>query len=184
MHSIFHVEGHVMAQLVEALRYKAVVLIPNGFIAIFHWCNPSSHTVALGLTQPLTKMSTRNISWGVKVIDAYSWQPYHLHVLMVMKSENLNLLEPSGPVQASTADASVLPFISHVAATCFSVIVLPYSMRWHQNLFKEWHDNNAKICRSYMKIICMNYRIVHLLVLPEFFYFINVKKKTLLMCWV
>jgi hypothetical protein len=26
--------------------------------------NPSSHTTALGLTQPLTEMSTRNISWG------------------------------------------------------------------------------------------------------------------------
>ena len=28
-----------------------------------HWHNPSSRTVALGLTQPLTEMSTRNISW-------------------------------------------------------------------------------------------------------------------------
>jgi hypothetical protein len=36
MHSIFHVGGHVMAHLVEALRYKAVVSIPDGFIAIFH----------------------------------------------------------------------------------------------------------------------------------------------------
>jgi hypothetical protein len=32
----------------------------------FHWHNPSGRTVALGLTQPLTEMSTRNISWGVK----------------------------------------------------------------------------------------------------------------------
>jgi hypothetical protein len=28
---------------------------------IFNWPNPSSRTVALGSTQPLTKMSTRNI---------------------------------------------------------------------------------------------------------------------------
>jgi hypothetical protein len=28
-------------------------------------------TVALGLTQPLTEMSTRNIPWGVKVAGAY-----------------------------------------------------------------------------------------------------------------
>jgi hypothetical protein len=27
--------------------------------------------MALGLTQPLTEMSTRNISWGVKAAGAY-----------------------------------------------------------------------------------------------------------------
>jgi len=36
------------------------------FIEIFHQHNPSAHTMALGLTQLLTDMSTRNISWGVK----------------------------------------------------------------------------------------------------------------------
>jgi hypothetical protein len=45
-------------------------------------------------------MSTRNISWGVKAAGAYDWQPYHLHVPIVLKSGSLNLLEPSGPVQA------------------------------------------------------------------------------------
>jgi len=30
----------------------------------FHWHNPSGHTMAVGLTQPLTEMSTGNISWG------------------------------------------------------------------------------------------------------------------------
>ena len=37
---------------------------PGGVIGIFHWHNPSGHTMALGSTQPLTEMSTRNISWG------------------------------------------------------------------------------------------------------------------------
>jgi hypothetical protein len=32
--------------------------------------NPSDRTKALGLTQPLTEMSTRNISWWVKAADA------------------------------------------------------------------------------------------------------------------
>jgi hypothetical protein len=31
---------------------------------------PSGRTMALGSTQPLTEMSTRNISWGVKVAGA------------------------------------------------------------------------------------------------------------------
>jgi len=35
-------------------------------LEFFHWHNPSGRTMALGLTQPLTEMSTRNISWGGK----------------------------------------------------------------------------------------------------------------------
>jgi len=38
--------------------------IPNGVTGIFHWHNPSGCTMTLGLTQPLTAMSTRNIFWG------------------------------------------------------------------------------------------------------------------------
>jgi hypothetical protein len=82
--------------------------IPDGVTWIFHQHNPSGHTMTLGLTQPLTEMSTRNISWGVKV--AGGWQPYHLHVPIVLKSGSLNLLEPSGPVQASRRIALTLPF--------------------------------------------------------------------------
>jgi len=37
---------------------------------------------------------------GVKAAGASGWQPYHLHVPIVLKSGSLNLLEPSGPVQA------------------------------------------------------------------------------------
>jgi len=37
--------------------------IPDGVVGIFHWHNPSGRTMALGSTQPLTEMSTRNISW-------------------------------------------------------------------------------------------------------------------------
>ena len=32
--------------------------------------NPSGRTVALGLTKPLTEISTRNISWRVKESSA------------------------------------------------------------------------------------------------------------------
>jgi len=58
-----------VAQSVEALHYK-----PEGRGFDSRWChsnfsltyNPSSRTVALESTQPLTEMSTRNTSWGVK----------------------------------------------------------------------------------------------------------------------
>jgi len=56
--------------------------------------------MALGLIQPLTEMSTRNIFWGVKAAEAYNWQTYHFHVLIFLKSGSLNLLEPLGPDQA------------------------------------------------------------------------------------
>jgi hypothetical protein len=68
--------------------------------------------MALGSTQPLTEISTRNISWGggggVNAAGAYGCQPYHLHVPIVLKSGSLNLLESSGPVQACNGTA--LPF--------------------------------------------------------------------------
>ena len=49
---------------------KVTDSIPDGVIGIFHGHNPSSCTMVLGLTQPLTEMSTRNISCGVKVAVA------------------------------------------------------------------------------------------------------------------
>ena len=47
-----------------ATSHKLVASIPDGVTGIFHWHNPSGRTMALGSTQPLTEMSTRNISWG------------------------------------------------------------------------------------------------------------------------
>jgi hypothetical protein len=53
--------GYAAAQLVEALRYNPE---GRGFDSRrCHW-RPSGRTMALGLTQPLTEMSTRNNSWG------------------------------------------------------------------------------------------------------------------------
>jgi hypothetical protein len=45
-------------------------LIPDSVTGIFHGHNPSSRTMALGLTQPLTEMSTADIYWGVKAAGA------------------------------------------------------------------------------------------------------------------
>ena len=48
------------------LRYNRKVAgsIPDGLIGILHWYNSSGRTMALGLTQPLTEINTKNISWG------------------------------------------------------------------------------------------------------------------------
>jgi hypothetical protein len=55
-----------VAQLVEALRYKPEGRgsIRVGVTGIFHCLNPSGRIVALGSTQPLTEMSTRNFPGG------------------------------------------------------------------------------------------------------------------------
>ena len=56
----------------------------------------SGRTMALGLTQPLTEMSTRSISWEVKAAGAYSWQHYQFHVPTGLKSGGLNLRNSLG----------------------------------------------------------------------------------------
>ena len=43
---------------------KVAGSFPDGVIGTFLWYNPSSRTIALGSTQSLTEMSTRNISLG------------------------------------------------------------------------------------------------------------------------
>jgi hypothetical protein len=48
----------------SAISWKVMGSIPNGVIGIFHWLNPSGHTMALESTQSLIEMSTRNIYWG------------------------------------------------------------------------------------------------------------------------
>jgi len=61
-----------VVQFVETLRYKSEIAgsIPDGVTGIFHWRNPSCRTMSLGLTQALTEMSTKNISWVVKAAGA------------------------------------------------------------------------------------------------------------------
>jgi len=56
-----YIWGNAEEQLVEALRCKPGS-IPDGVIRISHRHNPSSSTMALESTQPLTEMRARNIS--------------------------------------------------------------------------------------------------------------------------
>jgi hypothetical protein len=81
--------------------------IPDGVIGIFQLYDPSGRTMALGSTQPLTEMSTRCISWskGGRCVRLTTL-PSSLAV--VMKSGNLNFLEPSGPLQACNGTALLL----------------------------------------------------------------------------
>ena len=63
--------------------------------------------MALESTQPLIEMSTRSISWGKggRCVRLTTLPP---SCAVVMKSGTLNLMEPSGPLQACNGTA--LPF--------------------------------------------------------------------------
>jgi hypothetical protein len=43
---------------------RSRVRFPICVIRFFHWHNTSGRTMTLGSTQPLTEMSTRDVSWG------------------------------------------------------------------------------------------------------------------------
>ena len=70
--------------------------IQGGVIGIFHWQNPTDRTMALGSTQPRTEMTTKNISKSKvgRCVRLTTLTPS----CVVMKSGNLNFLEPSGPL--------------------------------------------------------------------------------------
>ena len=90
---------------------RSRVRFPMVLLEFFILHNPSGRTVVLGLTQPLTETSIRNISWRVKAAGAWGWQPYHLRVPIVFESGSLNLLEPSGPVKGCNGIALTFTFV-------------------------------------------------------------------------
>jgi hypothetical protein len=63
--NIYLHNGHAVAQLVEALCYKpeSAGLSPDE-VDFFNLLNPFSRTMALGPTQSLTEMNTRNLPGG------------------------------------------------------------------------------------------------------------------------
>ena len=57
---------------------------------------------------------------GVKAAGVYGWKPYHVHVPIVLKFGNLNLLEPSRPILACSGIA--LPFYIFVSLVVLGII--------------------------------------------------------------
>jgi hypothetical protein len=102
--------------------------------------------MALGPNWPLTEMSTRNISWGVKTAIAYGWQPYHIHVLIVWKYGSLKLLESLGPIHACEGtglcqwacfcNQSIYMhiFVNDLRENIYSIIY----RNWHQKFVTFW----------------------------------------------
>jgi len=64
------IKGYYQSKNTALLARRSRVYFPLMSLEFFHWHNPSGRTMALGSTQSLTEMSTRNISWGVKAVGA------------------------------------------------------------------------------------------------------------------
>jgi hypothetical protein len=60
----------------SARSRKFAASIPIEVTGFFNWPNPSSHTMAVGSTQPLTEMSTRNLLGGKGRPVHKAWQPF------------------------------------------------------------------------------------------------------------
>ena len=74
--------------------------------------------MALNSTQPLREMS------------AYGLQPYQLHMLIVLKSWILKLLDPSGPVQVCNGiDLPQMRTVIHKWNT-FNTYLITYSLTY------------------------------------------------------
>jgi hypothetical protein len=88
--------------------------IPDDVIGIIQWHNPSSCTMALGSTQPLTEMSNRCISWG-KGGRCLRLTTYHYPVPL---SWNLGTLTPWNPLDHSRPVTWLL-YLLHFIITYF-----------------------------------------------------------------
>ena len=115
-----------MARLVEALRYK-----PEGRGFDFRWCHWNFSLIQSfrphygpGVDSASNRNEYQEYFLGVKAGGAYGWQTYHFHVPIVLKSGSVNLLEPSGPVQACNGIALPLHEDRHTFAITSRSVLL------------------------------------------------------------
>ena len=97
LHQLPYFGWHAVAHLIEALRYK-----PAGRGFDSRWCHWN-----FSLTKSFRPYYGPGVASASKR-NEYQYQPYQLHVPIALKSGSLNLLEPSGPVQA--CNEITLPF--------------------------------------------------------------------------
>ena len=127
----FTLRGTAVAQWLRccATNRKVAGSIPDGVRRIFHWHNPSDSTMALGSTQPLTEMSTRKFPGGKcgRCVRLTTLPP---SCAVVMKSGNLNFLEPSGPLQACNGTALLLLLLYIKTNTYFWSYLAQFFLEW------------------------------------------------------
>jgi hypothetical protein len=105
--------------MLQARRLRVRFLMRSSF---FNWPNPSSCNMALGSTQPLTEMSTRNLPKG-------KGQPVH-------KADNLiTICEPTvqkmcAPRRLTTLQASMASYRNSFTFICLPLLI---EFRWRSD---------------------------------------------------
>jgi len=124
--------------------------------------------MTLGSTQRLIEMSTRSISWGLKRPVC---RADNLYVPIVLKCGSLNLLIPSGPLQACNGiglpllSASVIYNIFHIAhvSALLRVLRVKYlSSQFIQSVLQVSHQTTKRqsphclaLCEV-IRCLCLN----------------------------
>ena len=101
-----------------ATNRKVADSIPDCIIGIFHWHNPSRRTMTLGLTQPLTEMTARNISWGEGGLRWPVRRADNLTTFMCRLSWNLGASASWNPQGLSRPVMGLLYLYRHLHNSC------------------------------------------------------------------
>ena len=134
-----------------AKSQKVAGSISDDVTGIFRWHNPSGRTMAPGVDSASNRNEYQKYFLAVKAAGAYGWQPYHLHVPTVLKSGSLNLLKPSGPVQACNGFALPLPPYTFRNTTSIRQNrFLPHDTQFVGN---KPSDNSTLQCQSLKKLL-------------------------------
>jgi hypothetical protein len=148
-------------QFVEALCYKLEDL--NGVTKIFHWHNPSSHTMALSWIQSLTEMSTSNISCGGKDSRCIGLTNLPPSCLEIWKSRNpWTLRACNRPVQGLLY---ILYYTIHT-----HIVNIGKNALWTFTFVENCRSRGASVQKSYLigneSRIRQGYLLLLLLLLP------------------
>jgi len=131
-----------------ATSWKIAGSITEGVIGIFRWHNPSSRTMALGLTQPVTEMSTRSISWGQR-LPVRGADNLIAFMCRLSWSVLLNLLEPSSPLQA--CNGIVLPSMLQCEVVLYGPELSPTACSYKCGIAFYW-SVNSRLCRLILAV--------------------------------